>query len=1382
MKNIFTALMFLVFMMNNIVHAQTTSTFNLSVQVIAPAPTRFYDFFNVPGKILATANRMLPANDSTFSHVWITGKCTGDNGVVIETNRFYTASKTILIGPTNPVKVLTGSDLRECMAVDNIDITSNNNLTAVQLQNGFLPAGNYTFCFTLNSASMVSGSVPVSPEACSFSFEVAPSTEPPMLISPMCNADVAPLTPQQIIFTWAPVTTLQNVAYDFKLVEMEEGQDPQIAIEAFSAPVIFEKEIFNTTLVYGMANPALTAGKKYVWRVTARTNDGALIKNNGKSEVCVFNYSDANDEVKPPKGNILATNNGDAIQLISPANKSEILWHPGGPGKTPYYEFTWNVLSENSNYNCTKKLVKLNDGQTPEQAIKNNTDTYEDEKGGPNFLHKKLDPGTYAWQVTGVNNSKTISSVIFIFYVNKGDTATSDLKTFKMCGYTVTVKSISNNALNDFSGTGTVQLWQNQNSLLQQQENTGIINVQYGGLIIQNFKNDGGVKSDWRCVNGVLSADISYMNAFNLKPTAELEGDFKLKANWFQLEADMKTTFDSGLGLYYELDDKGSTCNAFVKADITWLPPLTNALANQNTNNDGENQSFSFNTPMQVKIIATDATLNISDFNNFGFSGVAPFKKEYLINLLSPKNCVLAFASSSKFYVNGKNISASLDGTFKTSTKGYDDHPLNYSFTAASSLLIAVTLETPVQFNLNKDASVNATATSAMLKLGAANPEGYSGNNYGVFQKDFTVSFNKSNVWQQVIFHNAFLNGNGFNCESVTNDAFKMNCIQFDNQTTGLDFKTSDSKLQWFNINGHLNVPFLNLTPDFELFFDGWQAYDLWIDFKKQVSVVLENGNDKILAYPNIGSITTDKIVLDVKFDVSNSANKNVTASGIFAKQMFIKADGSIGWNTNEKLDGNWKTLENNVAGSYYGFDYKIQRISIGYDGGASKKYYFNLQGSIVLEQTTLVVIPQDQFEVDLAFNTKNIFSIDENATASADENFFVPATPPSEDMMLMVSNKDLHVMNVSNGVMAFDGNFILYKDDPEFGDGFETSANVDCQSAIPFEGHVSTRVIIGKKSDYKYWFVEAAQQNVMKFATGILDVTVYGFGGRFYYHMAHVNGSNIFDNYYIPSKGNGLGVYGVIDLETEGSQGAIFWGTFGTEVTLSSSGSPLSIKQRGDAYLLSSGAGNKNGKVHGTAYMDWDFQNKSLTGGIDVKGDLYSVMSVDYYGEFKFSSGDWYVNIGTKTYPCMAYVYSIGESVGGYFDIGYDGKYTLYAGISGNLLDLHYHPCVDLEVCSGCVWADVVVNGYADVKAVYPSPQLSGAIGLTAYAGFGASLCGIGAGDSFSAGFGGNFTLPDPFCIGGYAFIDLPWPVPNINVDLRLNNGTFEFGQSSCY
>src|SRR5690606_25887234 len=121
--------------------------------------------------------------------------------------------------------------------------------------------------------------------------------DPPLINLPFNNEKVIATDPQNVMFNWTPMHTASpnaafSTEYEFTLVELyPAGRNPNDAIRA--ANPIFVTRTQSTSLNYSVMEPLLIPGRRYAFRVRAfDTNGRDLFKNNGYSEIFVFQFGD----------------------------------------------------------------------------------------------------------------------------------------------------------------------------------------------------------------------------------------------------------------------------------------------------------------------------------------------------------------------------------------------------------------------------------------------------------------------------------------------------------------------------------------------------------------------------------------------------------------------------------------------------------------------------------------------------------------------------------------------------------------------------------------------------------------------------------------------------------------------------------------------------------------------------------------------------------------------------------------------------------------------------------------------------------------------------------------------------------------------------------
>lgn len=209
------------------------------------------------------------------------------NGFTISTSSNYYPPPYTLT-PALPY-LLSGNDLAPYLNSAHLEF---NGITAQQYEQlQHLPEGFYTICVTAydywNPAHMQ-----VSNEACASAWFTL--SDPPLLNLPACGTNIIPQNPQQLTFSWTPLSIGSpysvGTEYDFELYEIRpDGTDPNIVVH--NSPPVFTSTTTMTLLNYGISEPPLNTGMGYAWRVRARDVGGRdLFRNGGWSAVCSFTY------------------------------------------------------------------------------------------------------------------------------------------------------------------------------------------------------------------------------------------------------------------------------------------------------------------------------------------------------------------------------------------------------------------------------------------------------------------------------------------------------------------------------------------------------------------------------------------------------------------------------------------------------------------------------------------------------------------------------------------------------------------------------------------------------------------------------------------------------------------------------------------------------------------------------------------------------------------------------------------------------------------------------------------------------------------------------------------------------------------------------------
>jgi TANFOR domain-containing protein len=210
----------------------------------------------------------------------------------------------------NEARLLTASEIQELFDSRKLVFTGIN-YRQTQIDDG-LPEGLYNVC--AYAVDAVQSNMLRSEQACSNAFQHT-NLEPPMIISPMPNAEIPEMPVQNTLFTWTlPASAPPNTEYTIRMVEVVPGMNINQAIQSATTPTFFERTVQGNTLLYGPADPPLVPGRRYAFVVGARDPmQRAVFRNNGRSEVHSFVY--APNSAQP------ISNNTPAKVITSVTNK-----------------------------------------------------------------------------------------------------------------------------------------------------------------------------------------------------------------------------------------------------------------------------------------------------------------------------------------------------------------------------------------------------------------------------------------------------------------------------------------------------------------------------------------------------------------------------------------------------------------------------------------------------------------------------------------------------------------------------------------------------------------------------------------------------------------------------------------------------------------------------------------------------------------------------------------------------------------------------------------------------------------------------------------------------------------------------------------------------
>ncbi len=341
--------------------------------------------------------------------LWI--RISGDNGISVTTSSTFRPAQPLHLdgvgtGISTKSIDFTSEETRGYFDDRNVELVG---ITRAQLiQNQALPEGNYTIC--VRALDYNTGQ-PRSMDGCS-TFPIY-YIDPPVAQQPFCGNTLTALTPQFILFSWTPPATAPGgIQYEFTLKEVPNNMNPADVIKNNVFPVIYNTtQTGANTLVYSVALPALTTGKKYVWRVKCISpNNSVQFKNGGFSEPCWFNYVSGQSAQIDTSTTINSQAVANATIILKvPAKNATIdaVLSSNTSNEPDHYKFEWLpapvASASGAPLPYRLRVAHVLPGQSAAQALATDSQVAVKTVVDTKYNYTKLSdfiPGeTYAWEV-----------------------------------------------------------------------------------------------------------------------------------------------------------------------------------------------------------------------------------------------------------------------------------------------------------------------------------------------------------------------------------------------------------------------------------------------------------------------------------------------------------------------------------------------------------------------------------------------------------------------------------------------------------------------------------------------------------------------------------------------------------------------------------------------------------------------------------------------------------------------------------------------------------------------------------------------------------------------------------------------------------------------
>ncbi len=1105
----------------------------------------------------------------------------------------------------------------------------------------------------------------------------------------------------------------QSFTYeDVIMVEVKPGQDAKTAflqnsrVNTTNEP--FKKTMFN----YTGGNPD---GKTFAWYVTL--NDG---EKTYKSDFRTFTV---NGEAQAPVITLSYPADGAAMPSIAgiDANKFYFKWDYSNPANKSFYE---DVI-----------MVELKSGQTVHDAIQDNTrvnSTNEPNKKAMfNYTGGNPDGKTFVWYVKLTVADKTYISDFRTFTVKSNiSESKAVVKEFNLCGYPVTVTSITDKGGFTFVGNGVINLYDGGKE----------VPISFDNLVIQPFSAKpiiGKLKDPtqfadkakdttwelnlWQAVSGEITDKI-FKSKINFENAGNVNG-----AVWFDVELlkfipSIKSHYDAKRRHFIE-DGKNDAHGVQITGTFNWQT------------------EFLFVGSLNVQQYALYTQKITAKFDYTDLFGKAQFNPLFkvtseagVIPLLKPKGITIKLVPTLTTELRKKKpmVHFSFDG-YCDLQGNKEEENLIINFTNQKDLVFTVPVDKHTVI-LTNDKAITASFDAAKVDL-----NGNASSFISIPSLDIVlttmgkpIALNYKNAYFKV------LEGVACNGASDLNSSYFLSDFLVALNKSKISIQKS--KLVGLNIDGNINVPFVNQKGSIQITADenglqGDAAVSIASGTTTMVYQDVKTG-DVCDFRPNSGTLKNDRIIMNGTLTLYNTKSFKIgyLIKNIETPDFYVRGNGDVG------MMGD-NSFVNQPQGSKYN-DFEFTPFSMQLSHTTSG-YKLSLSGMLVLAD--------------------NLASSTEGAPNFTTAVAFPDASNKGEGQSKSVSIGSSYISGIcpNKSVCDVNGKFTYFDDNT--GKGFKYVSDISMTQPAKFDVHA--KMIVAKAPEgFHYWFIEAGADNVAEVPTGVLGVVIYGFTGRVYYKMKHAGGNNIDQGDYVPDDGSFLGIYALTKLKTQPDEGVLFWGQVSFEVLTTNSGLG-SICFRGSGDLMSNGV-DKAGMIKAeSCTLNFDWQKKDMNGNFAVSANFMDAVTASADAGFDITPESYHF-WGNASFGQL-----FGNSSFGMNNFGVDLN-NQGARLFGDFSLITIHKDYDFFICDPSI--DIISGIQFDANVIYSPFQFTGS--GTLYGKVDVAGCHLHG--SIGLSLVAQVMFPQPTCVS--AGITIETPLKDFSLSAGIKNGGIIF--DNCF
>ncbi|TVR76700.1 MAG: hypothetical protein EA409_12940 [Saprospirales bacterium] len=461
---------------------------------------------------------------------------------------------------------------------------------------------------------------------------------------------------------------------------------------------------------------------------------------------------------------------------------------------------------------------------------------------------------------------------------------------------------------------------------------------------------------------------------------------------------------------------------------------------------------------------------------------------------------------------------------------------------------------------------------------------------------------------------------------------------------TNLNLDIRKSMLQGGGLEGDVNLPIT----------EAGFAYN----------AAFEAGDGQNSMKINFGILLQDEVEVDMifaKFGIEENSTFEVEIeNGKVMPSALLHGSIEIGWDNNSEKKPGGDEADGVSSLSFPRVDYQGLKI-YNDELGVPKVSLESMQLSNINQQGLLANFPikvkgnpafQNYQNGEIGFHFELEFTLtkDNENGFSAETEFTIFAKYSPEKKRYVFDRIQLNCigLDVDVAVAQIKGQICIFRDDPVFGDGFSGKISADIKG-LGFKASMALQ--IGTVDNYDYFYFEAQAKS----AVGIpisTSMSLYGFGGGFYYNMSRTNKEvTTLDGYdnvevptkpspgyspsnlvYTPSKG-GIGFHATVVFGLTGgpSQASAFNGDLTFSMDFSKSNGIEKMGLYGNGYGMQPLLDRGDASIHGFISIEIDFIAKSfeLTAGLEVEV-ADGIVSGSALINMHASAEEWWIHIGS--------------------------------------------------------------------------------------------------------------------------------------------------------